>query len=197
MQVHGVANRFRNLFALNRDVRMMHPVVYIFAARNSFGLSDFVVVMHWDVLDAAGVDVDLFAEQLKDHRGALDVPAREANAPRRVPLLLPLLRRVRNLPQCKVGRIALFGNRIHASTLFLASQIDIAKRAVGGEFFGIKINTVFYNVGIAFFFERLDERDLLGDILGSSWELYFRAVYTDCVQIFKINFSDSFGYLMR
>jgi hypothetical protein len=36
-------------------------------------------------VDAAGVDVDDLAEQLQRHRRALDVPAGEADAPRRVP----------------------------------------------------------------------------------------------------------------
>ncbi len=52
---------------------------------------------------AAGVNVELRAEQLVGHRGAFDVPARPALAPRRRPVRLT---RLRLLPQHEVERIA-------------------------------------------------------------------------------------------
>jgi hypothetical protein len=39
-------------------------------------------VVDRDMFDAAGMDIDLFAEERMDHRRALDVPAGETFPPR-------------------------------------------------------------------------------------------------------------------
>ena len=69
----------------------------------AFALGDFVFVVREDEVEAAAVDVERFAEQLLAHRGAFDVPAGSAVAPRAVP------RRLAGLgcfPQCEVGGVA-------------------------------------------------------------------------------------------
>ena len=67
-------------------------------------LRDLVLVMRELQVHAAGVNVEVRAEQLVGHRGAFDVPARAALAPRRGPMWLT---RLRLLPQHEVERIAL------------------------------------------------------------------------------------------
>ena len=54
-------------------------------AGEGLGLRDLVLVVGEDEIFAAAVDVDLLAEVLDGHRGALDVPAGAALAPRAVP----------------------------------------------------------------------------------------------------------------
>src|SRR5690606_25267742 len=58
-----------------------------------------------DVVLAAGVDVDAVAEVLARHRGALDVPAREAVGAEAAPPLHQVVRVA--LPEREVGRVAL------------------------------------------------------------------------------------------
>ena len=55
------------------------------AAVGAFALRDFVLVVRELQVDAAGVDVDGLAQVRLGHRRALDVPARAAAAPGRVP----------------------------------------------------------------------------------------------------------------
>ena len=83
---------------------MPHPRVHV---EHALALGDLVGVVHPDVVDAAGVDVEAVAEVLGGHGRALDVPAGEAAAPRRVPLLLALHARRGELPEREVGRVAL------------------------------------------------------------------------------------------
>src|SRR5258707_6332471 len=64
----------------------MHEVSRERLVRRAFRLSDLVLMMHRDVIDSAGVDVDSLAEILHRHRGALDMPSRVAASPRTVPL---------------------------------------------------------------------------------------------------------------
>src|SRR5262245_9543120 len=89
-------------------------------AGEGLGLGALVLVVREDVVDAAGVNVDLRAEVLGAHGGAFDVPAREASAPRALPdELCPL--GLGGLPQREVARVVLervgFGAHALAQTL--------------------------------------------------------------------------------
>ena len=64
----------------------MHPVVAPVVADVALGLGNLVRVVREGVVNAAAVDIKIFSEVLERNTGALDVPARIANAPRRVPL---------------------------------------------------------------------------------------------------------------
>ena len=68
------------------------------------GLRALVLVVREHEVVAAAVEVEALAEELERHRRALDVPARPALAPRRVPRRLARLGR---LPQREVDRAAL------------------------------------------------------------------------------------------
>ena len=64
----------------------VHPVAHELLARAALGLGDLVLVVDGDVVHAAAVDIERFAQVLHRHGGALDVPAGVAAAPGRVPL---------------------------------------------------------------------------------------------------------------
>ena len=59
----------------------MHPDAHHLVAQRALRLGDLVLVVRELVVDAAGMDVDVFAQVLEAHRRALDVPSREAFAP--------------------------------------------------------------------------------------------------------------------
>lgn len=58
----------------------MEPVVSQFLAEGAESLGDFVGVVDGDVVDAAGVEVDGFAELGVDDGGTFEVPARVAGS---------------------------------------------------------------------------------------------------------------------
>src|SRR6185312_9576105 len=100
-------------------------------AARRLGLRDLVLVVGKDQVRAAAVDVEVHAEYLLGHRGALDVPAGPAAAPRRGPVgVLTLLVR---LPQREVLRRLL--QPLVRLVLALAHLVDRAVRElpVAGE----------------------------------------------------------------
>ena len=148
-------------------MRVVQPVAHErFFAGRGLGLRYLVVVVDGDMVDAAGVDIYLFAEQRKYHRGALDMPAGEAFAPRRV----PAQHCSSNFHNAKSAGISFFGIRFDARTLFERCHIDAAELAVAGKFGRVKIDAVARLVGVAFFFERFDERYLFADIVARTRE---------------------------
>ena len=70
-------------------------------------LGDFVGVMDFPVIDAAGVDIERETQQLAGHYRAFEMPSRRAHAPGRIPFHLPLLTRRGLAPDGKIGRMAL------------------------------------------------------------------------------------------
>src|SRR6185503_19243649 len=83
---------------------VVHPDVGELAARGTAGLGNFVFVVRELEVDSAAMDVEMFAELLRRHGGALDVPAGTALAPIRGPGRFAGLR---GFPQHEVERIAL------------------------------------------------------------------------------------------
>ncbi len=69
----------------------------------ALGLRDLVVVVDRREVVSAGVDVELLAQVLHAHAGALDVPAGESLSPRARPSLRPI-----ELPEGEVARVLLF-----------------------------------------------------------------------------------------
>src|SRR6185503_501995 len=84
-----------------------------------------------DVVDRPRVEVEMFPEVFHAHRGALDVPAGPALAPRRRPGWLPRLRR---LPQSEVLDVLLLvlvvGHAVPAARLL---EVDPGELSVVGE----------------------------------------------------------------
>ena len=83
-----VALGLRHLLAFDEQEADVHPVADEGLAAGGFGLGDLVLVVREHEVFAAGVEVDVVAEELRGHGGALDVPAgaarRRARSPRTV-----------------------------------------------------------------------------------------------------------------
>ena len=83
----------------------MHPDRHDLVPHRALRLRDLALVVRELVVVAAGVDVEALAEVLHRHRRALDVPAREAIAPRGGPFQGAMV--AGRLPQREVLRMAL------------------------------------------------------------------------------------------
>ena len=143
----GVAERLAHLLAGGGDPGVVHPVRRERVPGRA-GLGLLVLVVREAQVDAAAVDVERGAEVLLRHRGALDVPAGTARAPRRRPggggrlgLLLPAL------PEREVARVALaarvgVAGRLHVVDLLVRElavlrprahvEVDVAGAVLGG-----------------------------------------------------------------
>jgi hypothetical protein len=133
-------------------------------------LSDLVLVMRENVVQPAGVQVELVAEIPQRHGRALEVPSRKADAPpRRVPG--ERAARLRLLPQREVGRVVLVGIGIAAvpraepveavageAPVTLETRDVVVQRSVAGR------------VGQAEILQLLGEGDHLGHVLGGARE---------------------------
>src|SRR5579872_1411567 len=111
----------------------MEPVFHVSLAGQSFCLSDLVVVVYRDVIDATGMDIDLAPEELEDHRGALDMPARKPGAPGGIPFLLAGAALRRELPEREVMRVVLFRILCDPSAILKAREVYAAKLPIAGK----------------------------------------------------------------
>ena len=103
-QRDDVAERLRHLLAGEPQHPVVHPEPRELVPERA-RLRDLVLVVREDQVEPAAVDLEHRPEVLLGHRRALDVPARPAAAPRRVPpRVLALLVR---LPEREVARILL------------------------------------------------------------------------------------------
>src|SRR5215471_952239 len=87
-------------------MRTVEPVAHELLSRHAFALRDLRLVMREDVVDPATVDIDLVAEQRRGHGAALDVPARTARSPGRIPFYVAVFF-VPRFPQCEVTDVFL------------------------------------------------------------------------------------------
>jgi DNA-binding LytR/AlgR family response regulator len=81
-----VAQRLRHLLVVDAHEAVVHPVVDEGVLVRAFGLGDLVLVVRELQVLTAAVDVEMLAQQVAGHGRALDVPARTATAPGRIPL---------------------------------------------------------------------------------------------------------------
>src|SRR5882724_11318085 len=142
IQARRQAGGLRNLRALHREPRAVHPILDPRSnIERMLGLGDFVAVMHRDVIDTSGVDLELITQVLAGHRAALDMPARKPNAPRARPLELSsgtALRR--EFPEREVGYVALLTVSADAAVQRARAQprqLAVMRRAAGVEVHGV------------------------------------------------------------
>ncbi len=165
-----IAERLAHFFALNEQVRAVHPVldelVSVALQAGAFALGDLVLVMGEHQVLAAEVEVEIWPEQLHAHCAALDVPAGPALAPRAVPKHLAVLRHA-GLPEGEVGDRFLFV--LVAADAFAGAhfvEIDVEQLAVfvsglavflDAEIDGAVVGLV-SEAGRLEFFDELDDR---------------------------------------
>src|SRR5262245_20473871 len=73
----SIACRLRHFQAIGEQVLGVQPVVDKTLAGKALALGNLALVMWEDIVDTAGMDVELPAEMADGHRAALDMPARK------------------------------------------------------------------------------------------------------------------------
>ena len=165
-QREEVAGALGHLLAVHAQVRAVHPELHERLAGGALGLGDLVLVVREEVVDAAGVDVERLAEVLRAHRGALDVPAGAAGAPRGVPLHVAVVL-VPRLPQREVADVVLgvlvVGDADRGAH---AGAVEVRELAVVGVLRDGEVDRpVGRLVGVALLEELPDESDHLRDVV--------------------------------
>src|SRR2546428_83397 len=97
------ALRLRHPLVVDAKEAHVQPVAHERLPRGGLGLRDLALVMRKEVILATRVKVECVAKVLHGHGGALDVPARVAPSPRRIPLLQ--IAGLRGSPQREVRRV--------------------------------------------------------------------------------------------
>ena len=120
-------------------------------------LRRLVLVVGEDQVVAAAVDLERRAEHRLRHRGALDVPARPAAAPRRVPRRV--LHRLGRLPEREVERVLLARGALEPLALVHVLDVAVRERAVLGQRAHAEVDVALGLVGVAALDQRLDQRD--------------------------------------
>ena len=125
-----VAEGLAHLLSVDLDEPVVDPIFCKLLARERFRLRDLVLVVGEDEVPAAAVDVDLLAERLHVHRGALDMPARSAVAPGGVP---EGFAGFCGLPEREIEGIALVFLIFDADALAGVFEVPARQFAVSGE----------------------------------------------------------------
>src|SRR6266542_2403197 len=156
-----VAERLAHLLPAHGEQGVVQPVPGE-AVSGRPRLGDLVLVVREDEVGAAAVDVEGLAEVPGGHRRALQVPARAARPPRRLPLRLAGLGA---LPQGEVQRVALA-----ATLLARAHLVDLlpGQRAVLRVRPHVEPDVAAGGVRVALVDEPLHQRDHLGYVPGGA-----------------------------
>ncbi|GAA3229174.1 hypothetical protein GCM10020256_41990 [Streptomyces thermocoprophilus] len=160
---HAVAERLGHLLAAHGDPGVVHPVAGERVAE-ALGLGDLVLVVREDQVDAAAVDVELGAEVLVRHGGALQVPAGPAATPRGLPAGLARLGR---LPHGEVAKVALAGLAV-LGRLEEVLQLLVGQGEVAGQGAHVEVDVAVGLVGVAAFDEAAHHLDHLGHVPGGA-----------------------------
>ena len=115
----------------------VHPIIAPVVADIALRLRDLVRMVRECVVDAAAVDVEVFAQIFERNAGAFDVPARIADAPRRIPLERLILKLGFCEPEHEVVLVAL-----------VRILLDALANADGEVFLFVLVeNVVFFKLG--------------------------------------------------
>ena len=147
------------------DHARVDPVAREWVARG-LGLGALVLVVREHEVVTAAVQVEALAQQIERHGRALDVPARPAAAPRRVPRRLARLGR---LPEREVDRAALRLVDVDAGAGRLEQLLEraVRQRAVAGERLDVEVHALAVDhVGVARVDQLADEVEHPLDVLG-------------------------------
>ena len=181
-------------------MKNVEPIVAPLVAEVRLALRDLVCVVRECIVNAAAVDVEIFAEMLQADRRAFNVPSRIAHAPRAVPLeLLRIEFRFRE-PEDEIGFVSLvfvgFNTLTHADREILF--VVLVEHIVFLELRGVKVYVSACGVGVSaveksgdHFYEIVDAvRRRLYDI--GDFYVEFSAIVEECVGIEFRNLHDGF-----
>ena len=131
-------------------------------------LGDFIGVVDFAVINAAGVDVEGETEHFARHDRAFEMPARSALSPWRIPFHLALFTSRRFAPDREVRRISLALNRLDAAFAIVGvSAGETAIICYGGD---VEIETAIEFVAVLFG-DGLGECDHLRHVVGRNGPL--------------------------
>ena len=140
-----------------------HPRPLVVQER--LGLRDLVDVVQFAVVDAAGVQVKVLAEQRHRHHRAFQVPAGRAPAPRRVPAHQAPDAGLLGAPEGEVAVVLAALHVLDAAGLALAREVEQGQGAVAGRLGRVEVQAGREPVGVAEFLKPDRERDHLLDVL--------------------------------
>ena len=170
-----VVVRLRHLAAFDEQEADVHPVAGEGVAGGALGLGDLVLVVREHEVLAAGVEVDVFAEELGGHGGALDVPAGAAGAEGGLPVALEgaVGGGLDRLPEGEVaGGVLVVLVDVDAGAVLDAGEVLLGELAVVGEAVDAEVPAAVLGlVGDVLGGELLDERDHLGDGFGGAGQV--------------------------
>ena len=147
----------------------MHPRVDDRPPGEAFALCYLALVVREDVIDAAGVYVELIAEILDGHGGAFNVPAGEALSPGAGPLDRPA--RLGGLPEREVARVVLEWVGIDPHRFQQLGFVDVAGQlAVVREAGDLEVNVAIDFVGVTRLDQLLDYLEHLLNVIGGLGE---------------------------
>ena len=194
------ALRFGHFAAGSIQVHNVHPVIAPVVANIAFRLRNFVRMVREGIVDAAAVDIEVLAQIFERNAGTFDVPARIANAPRRIPLERLIFKLGFCEPEHKVVLVALV--RILLDALADADGevffLVIVENIVFFKLRCVKVYIAALNVGIACVEKLGNDLDILINAAGS-WlnnvgllDVQLAAVVKKSVSVELGNLHDSF-----
>ena len=125
-QREEIAERLRHLLAVHDQVLGVQPEAHEGFAGGGSACGDFVFVVREGQVDAAGVDVQRFAEIFHGHGGALDVPAGTAGADARLPEMFAGFGR---FPESEIAGVVFFVAIVYPRARRLSCRRDRFWRA--------------------------------------------------------------------
>ena len=181
----------------------MHPVVDPRAfstfclVKAALALRNFVCMVHRNVVDAAGVNIEMLAEIFHAHCGTFNMPARVAASPRRIPGHCLIFKLRFGEPKHKVIRVALvlidYRNRAASGTGFQFVKVQPCKLAVIRVSGYVKIKVSVCHIGMAVCLKLFDKLNHLCNML-SRLAFVIRAAYIQRINVFvkcfRIKFSN-------
>ncbi len=158
-----VSQRFGHLLRFHVDQAVVHPIADEWRlARIRFRLRNFVFVVRKHQIQAAAVEVDVISQVFEGHGRALDVPSRAALPPGALPRRLA---RFGRFPQGEVHRIAFAFIGFETGARHQLVETLSAQSAVIGKARHVEKDVPVHGVGEAFFHQRLDHLDDVGNML--------------------------------
>jgi hypothetical protein len=165
-----IAEAFGHFAAIDHEVGDVEPVAGEMALGGAAGLGDFVFVVREDEVNAAGVEVEVFAEVLEDHGGALEVPAGAAFAPRAGPVVIAIFG-LAGFPEGEIGEgvfgvfVVVEGGGGLGGAEFEFAILEVGEAAVVFEGGDAEVNgAVGGGVGVTALDEGGDHADLMIDV---------------------------------